>query len=80
MTLYGICLYPKYGEHRYLGSKFATLEELQSYVDREVCTRCNRVEHVHISEDSQWEDSRVGFVECSISKRVHATPSGHAES
>jgi hypothetical protein len=74
MTYYGICLYTKYGEHRYLGSKFATRKELQSYVDREICTRCNRVEIVHhISESSRWENSSVGFVECSISKRVRAS-------
>jgi hypothetical protein len=76
----GICLYLKYGTHHYLGTMFATRQELQSYVDREVCTRCNRVEIVHTSQDSQWENSRVGFVECSISKRVRAPRSGHAES
>jgi hypothetical protein len=77
---YGVCIHSKHtGERHYLGATFVTLEELQSYVDREVCTRCYRVEIVHISENSRWENSRVGFVECSISKRVRVIRSGHAE-
>jgi hypothetical protein len=64
MTYFRVCLYSKRtGEHHYLGASFATLEEMQSYVDREICTRCNRVERVQISETSRYENSRIGFVE-----------------
>ena len=59
---YGIALCSKHtGERTVLGSQFATLEERQAFIDKEVCTRCNRTEVVFIPDDHIWLNRHAGF-------------------
>jgi hypothetical protein len=59
---YAIVLYSKHtGEPCHLGSQFATMAELQDYVDKQICTRCNRVETVFVPDGAQWVNRNAGF-------------------
>ena len=61
---FGISLFSKHtGEPvAILGAQFATLEERQAFIDKNVCTRCNRTEVIFIHDGAEWHDRHIGFV------------------
>ena len=45
----------------WLGVKHDSKEEAKAYVEREICTRCNRVEYWRVEDNSYWVNKKEGF-------------------
>lgn len=69
---YGITIYSRYtGEHKILGSKFDTRKQAEEFTEKEICSRCNRIEIISVDEDSKWMDSQNGFLPIEEIKRLN---------
>ncbi len=59
---FGIRIYSKYtGESIVLGSQYDTYEDAKEGAEEQVCSRCNRIEIIHIPKNFIWVDKNTGF-------------------
>jgi len=60
---FGIIIYSKYsGEPTTLGRDYNTREEAVKESKKICCSRCNRIEIIHIPFNSIWIDKNQGFI------------------
>jgi len=61
---YAIFIINKFnGDSSWLGMKHETRAAAVAYAEKEICSRCNRIEFYPVDDDAKWVSRKDGFTD-----------------